>query len=285
MNKEDIFIDPEDFGCSRALVTSVNVSEGQTVIAGETLVEFECEKSTFEVSMPSDGIVEKCFVEENNFVEERTAIVRIQSSAPSEKLTPTNDTFKMLEQLKQEYTLPKDAVDLKEAINWLNASCVIRPSKTSDASSFAKIYEEVSQIVAGKSTVSSDSLSGVEWFKEAIESSGKTFFSCVLVSDNAGEQVIGFINLEKVSRTPQINYYFLGLYVTAPNLSWTAGRALLTHAIDYSRRSGIKHLIGFTCIKNTPAINLVQSLGFSRSGQFKIDPHTGNPCEIFELKI
>ena len=92
MNKEDIFIDPEDFGCSRALVTSVNVSEGQKVSAGETLVEFECEKSTFEVSMPSDGVVEKCFVEENNFVEERTAIVRIQSVTPSEKLTPVSYT-------------------------------------------------------------------------------------------------------------------------------------------------------------------------------------------------
>ena len=53
MQELDIEVDPADYGCQEARVVTVNAAEGQTLQRGDTLIEFECDKASFEVSMPA----------------------------------------------------------------------------------------------------------------------------------------------------------------------------------------------------------------------------------------
>jgi pyruvate/2-oxoglutarate dehydrogenase complex dihydrolipoamide acyltransferase (E2) component len=80
-NTVNVEILPEDFGCADARVVAIHVSEGETAETGKRLVDFECDKATFEASMPGDGLIEKIHVRVGDVLSEKTTVATVSVDA------------------------------------------------------------------------------------------------------------------------------------------------------------------------------------------------------------
>lgn len=61
-------------------VRSVNVSEGETVMKGQTLIVLEAMKMEIRIQSPRDGTVGKLFVQQGNTVEREQTLIEIEDS-------------------------------------------------------------------------------------------------------------------------------------------------------------------------------------------------------------
>jgi biotin carboxyl carrier protein len=60
-------------------VRAVNVSEGDSVTKGQTLLLLEAMKMEIRVQAPSDGIVKKLFVKQGQTVEREQILIEVES--------------------------------------------------------------------------------------------------------------------------------------------------------------------------------------------------------------
>ena len=99
----EIEVDPADFGCQAARVVSICVAEGQQVKRGETLIEFECDKASFEVSMPADGTVRHFLLQEGNKVTKTMTVASILTEQTEARIEDSEVVDQKLNLIKARY--------------------------------------------------------------------------------------------------------------------------------------------------------------------------------------
>ena len=275
-------IDPADYGCQDATVIAIKAHQLSGVSGGEPIIEFECDKASFELSMPSQGTIKEIFVKVGQTIIAETDIALIVCEGSTEQAPKKN--CKQLAKLGQRYSVVSQCQSLNEAIEILNASTKVELASTSDAKSFAEVYFESTSSLNTYVNLELDS--AIEWFTQELSNDAKMFWKCTLV-DGSGDanQCVGYINLERVNRAPVINYYFVGLYVASPQLSWTCGNVLLHALTIYCLSEGIPQLFAFTKTENVPAANLLRRFGFEAVGE-STDHNYGNSLvTIYSLDL
>ena len=263
MNKLDFKIDPANYGCSEARVVSICVEEGQPVDRGETLIEFECDKASFEVSMPADGTLEQICISVGDSICEETKVLVLRTKSLPADQSIVNDS--QLTRLKERYPYVAESSSLKAAVEKLESAIRVCLSDPEDAFELARIYQESSTSYSAELPTAPPNESQVEWFGKAVKSKSKTFWKCELVNDSCETEIIGHCNVEQVSRTPRENCNFIGLYVAGPNLPWTCGKLLAQHVLAACKENKLTHHYAITRPMNGPAIKLLRSLGFEET--------------------
>lgn len=281
MSEQTLMLDPMDFGCEQAKVVSVHVQPGQSSLEGESLVEFECDKASFELSMPCDGIVNAILVDIGDLIVGGAEIARISAKVPNSK---TTDHVQPVGELAERYPMVGSAASLKEAVQILNQAVKVTAATRSDAPSIAKIYAESALTAStGQAPVLDDQC--IAWFERALDQPNKLYWKCELESGVGTPEVIGHCNIERVERTPEISYHFIGVYVAAPSLPWTPAVTLVSEALKYCENNQIKRLIAVTHATNHSAIRLLASTGFKEIGSVADINYQDGSSRVFEMEI
>lgn len=282
---QHIYVNPSSFGCADAKVVGVAFRNGEAAAEGMTLIECECDKSVFEVTMPAAGTVEAVHVQVADILAGKTLVASVSVEKRIDSHTGSgNDSG--LTDLKQLYPSISQCPSVEEAVAMLSDMATVRPAVGSDAAALARIYGESSSCIPGYDEANTDHGRNVTWFQNALLSHSRTLLVCELMSPDGQSKQIGFCNVEEVNRAPSVTYYLIGLYVAGPTLVWTSGRTLVDSAFEFCRASGIQHLIAFTHARNTPALKLLARCGFTEVGEFRKDPNYNDaPTKVFEVSL
>lgn len=281
MKSQLLKLDPMDFGCQRATVVAIHVVAGQTVREGDSLVEFEGEKASFELSMPLDGLVKDVLVSVGEIVHAESNIARIIVKT---RIATKVDDISLLTDIAERYPIVSKCPSLKEAVQLLDRSVRVSMATKDDAPLIAKVYVE-SALTA--STVKSPTLNDqtIAWFEGAILNAKKKFWKCEIDYGTGKREVIGHCNIERVERTPEVCYHFIGLYVAAPQLSWTPAFAIVSEVLHHCRSEGIEHLLAITHATNSPALKLLSSTGFREIGLIADLNYLDGQSRFFEMDV
>lgn len=281
MQEVEIKIDPSNYGCSEARVVAVSAAQGQTFQHGDTLIEFECDKASFEVSMPGKGVILEVLVSQNDVVTEKTTVLKLSLEQVSSSKVET--AFgNSLEPLRAAFPkILRDSTSIKEACKCLDNGLVLRRATTQDANQIWELWQvSYSRSIGDSSFVKPRRDVDRDWFAEQIESGEESFWVGSMGEDPT---IIGCCKTYTVKRNPTANYVIIGLFVQHPEVDWSPGRQLISATIKDCQSPDLP-ILAYTNPRNLPAIRLLQHLGFNQTGTIGAFSDGSETMLVFEYE-
>ncbi len=265
---QQLFVEPQDFGCTSARVIAITSELGTVAMQGHCLVEFECEKASFEISMPAAGIIQQLHLSVGETVVSKTLVATIEVDDDTPVKFAHHADRENLDTLRRAYTTIVASETFADAVSELETRLLVRPSERHDIAAITEIWRgSFASALSDESLRPQAEATHETWFATQLNNASKHFLTAVLRDNSStNDSVIGFGNLEIIERTPVTRFGIVGLHVVDPTAAWTPSHRLFERLTLIAKEHSLTQLHAYILPANRVAIRLLVALGFEEAG-------------------